>query len=151
LKSTKQASPKKKSVRGGTYTLSMRLPRATTIRIGALGEFKFPRGNYLYIGSAMNGLAQRIARHVRPDKKLHWHIDYFLAHAQITEVWTHQGEERYECLWACAALAMPNARVIVPRFGASDCDCPTHLIYLEEKHGSKPMARRVQTRRRISR
>lgn len=114
----------------GTYTLVIDLPRARAIRVGALGTFKFPRGKYLYIGSAMNGLAQRIARHARPNKKLHWHIDYLLAHAQIKEVWTHQGDERFECTWAQAALAMPNARVIVPRFGASDCNCAAHLIYL---------------------
>ena len=114
----------------GTYTLVIHLARAQTIRIGALGAFKFPRGKYLYIGSAMNGLAQRIARHARPQKRLHWHIDYLLVHAQIKEVWTHQGEERFECTWAQAALAMPNAHVIAPRFGASDCDCAAHLIFL---------------------
>jgi Uri superfamily endonuclease len=115
----------------GTYTLVIHLARAQTIRIGALGAFKFPRGKYLYIGSAMNGLAQRIARHLRrPNKKLHWHIDYLLVHAQIKEVWTHQGDERFECTWAQAALAMPGARVIAPRFGASDCNCSTHLIFL---------------------
>ncbi len=117
----------------GTYTLVIYLSRAQTIRIGALGEFNFPRGYYLYIGSAMNGLAQRIARHVRPDKKMHWHIDYLLAHAQIKEVWAHQGADRLECLWAQAALALPGARIIVPRFGASDCDCATHLVYFAKR------------------
>ena len=114
----------------GTYALVLYLSRATTIRIGALGAFKFPRGYYLYIGSAMNGLAARIARHLRPDKKTHWHIDYFLAHALVKEVWTHQGAERFECAWARAALALPNAKVIAPRFGASDCKCATHLVYV---------------------
>ena len=113
----------------GTYTLVLHLPRAQTICIGKLGAFKFPRGYYIYVGSALNGLAQRIARHLRPDKKRFWHIDYLLACAQVKEVWTHQGDGRLECLWARAALALPRARVIAPRFGASDCNCPAHLIY----------------------
>jgi Uri superfamily endonuclease len=113
----------------GTYALVLYLPRTQTMRVGKLGAFKFPRGYYIYIGSALSGLAQRIARHLRPDKKRFWHIDYFLEHAQVKEIWTHQGDGRLECLWVRAALALPRARVVAPRFGASDCDCPTHLIY----------------------
>lgn len=113
----------------GTYALVLYLARTQTIRIGKLGAFKFPRGYYIYVGSALNGLAARIARHLRADKRRFWHIDYFLERAQIKEVWTHQGDERFECVWARAALALPRARIIAPRFGASDCDCSTHLIY----------------------
>lgn len=113
----------------GTYALVLYLPRAKTICIGRLGTFRFPRGYYIYVGSALNGLAARVARHLRRNKKKFWHIDYFLEYAHIREVWTHQGTERWECLWAHAALALPHARVVAPRFGASDCTCPTHLIY----------------------
>lgn len=81
----------------------------------------------------MNGLVARIVRHLRSDKKRHWHIDYFLEHAQIKELWTHQGKDRFECVWAQAALALPNARVIAPRFGSSDCTCPTHLLYFGKR------------------
>lgn len=117
----------------GTYALVLFLPRAEKIRIGALGTVGFPRGYYLYIGSALNGLTARLARHLRRDKKHHWHIDYFLQHAQIKEVWTHQGNERFECVWAQASLAMPRAKIIAPRFGASDCSCTTHLIYFGKR------------------
>lgn len=120
----------------GTYALVLNLPRAQIIRIGALGSFKFPRGYYLYIGSAMNGMAARIARHLSHDKKKHWHIDYFLERARAKEIWTHQGSERFECEWAQAALALPNAKTVAPRFGASDCRCPTHLIHFG-KHRMK--------------
>ncbi len=117
----------------GTYALVIFLPRRSTIRIGKLGAFDFPRGYYLYIGSALNGLAARLARHLRKRKKKHWHIDYFLERARIKEVWTHQGDERFECVWAQASLAMPNAKISVPRFGASDCSCATHLIYFDNR------------------
>lgn len=150
------AKRKKETKDQGTYALVMHLPRTETIRIGALGECKFPRGYYMYIGSAMNGLAARIARHLVDNrlasramkvgdhaavsrrrerkKKMHWHIDYFLQHARVTEVMTHAGADRFECLWAQAALALPKAKILVPRFGASDCKCATHLIYF----GNRP-------------
>jgi sugar fermentation stimulation protein A len=115
----------------GTYALVIFLPRAQTIRVGALGAFKFPRGYYVYIGSALNGLSARIARHLRRhDKKRFWHIDYLLEHARVIDVWARTGAARLECRWARAALAQPNARIIAPRFGASDCDCATHLVHL---------------------
>lgn len=113
----------------GTYALVLWLPRAQTICVGKLGAFKFPRGYYIYVGSAQNGLTVRLARHLRDDKKTFWHIDYFLRHARVKELWTHHGKERLECLWARAALALPRARITAPRFGASDCHCPAHLVY----------------------
>lgn len=138
----------------GTYALVIFLPRAKTLRIGALGAFRFPRGYYVYIGSALNGLSARLARHLasvrrpgfspmflkgqlgerlrqRRDKKLFWHIDYFLEHARVVDVWTRENTARLECTWARAALALPNAKIIVPRFGASDCRCAAHLVYLK--------------------
>lgn len=131
----------------------MSLPRACRIRIGALGTFDFRRGNYVYIGSALNGLDARIARHLagfsrrdlpegqwgeigrrvsqsRPHR-VFWHIDYFLPHARILQVWTDATGVRLECEWAHTVLALPNARVLAPRFGASDCDCAAHLVFLD--------------------
>lgn len=113
----------------GTYALVLYLARAQTIRIGKLGTFRFPRGYYIYVGSALNGLVARLARHLRRDKNKFWHIDYLLELARVKAVWTHQSDERWECVWARAALALPRARIVAPRFGASDCTCPTHLIY----------------------
>jgi Uri superfamily endonuclease len=118
----------------GTYALVLYLPRAMDLRIGKLGRHKFPRGYYLYIGSALNGLTMRIMRHMSDDKIKHWHIDYLLEHALVKQLWTHRGAERFECVWAQAALAMPNARVVAPRFGASDCKCAAHLVYF----GNRP-------------
>ncbi len=115
----------------GTYALVILLPHTQTIRVGALGAFKFSRGYYIYIGSALNGLSARVARHLRRhDKKRFWHIDYLLERARVVDVWTHASAARLECRWARSALALPNAQVIAPRFGASDCKCAAHLVYL---------------------
>ena len=132
----------------------MSLPRARRIRIGALGTFDFPAGHYVYLGSALNGLDARVARHLagvsqrdwppewqkreiggrlsgRRPKKVFWHIDYFLRHARVLQVWTDATGVRLECRWARTVLALPNARVLAPRFGASDCDCAAHLVFLD--------------------
>ncbi|MGB9879850.1 MAG: GIY-YIG nuclease family protein [Anaerolineae bacterium] len=116
---------------GGTYALILKLEKETQIRIGRLGTFSFPPGYYVYVGSALGsgGLQARLARHQRSDKKLHWHIDYLLAHARIVGIQVDHSGKRLECRWAQVLLSEPWARVVAPRFGASDCRCLTHLIY----------------------
>ncbi|HIE52247.1 MAG TPA: GIY-YIG nuclease family protein [Armatimonadetes bacterium] len=114
----------------GVYQLLLRLPRPRTMQIGRLGRFTFPAGWYVYTGSALNGLEARIARHLRRKKRLHWHIDYLLQQAEIEAVFIYPTQEREECARNAEVLAQPGARIIAPRFGASDCRCPAHLVYL---------------------
>jgi Uri superfamily endonuclease len=116
----------------GTYALFLQLERDVPIAVGRLGTCCFPRGHYVYVGSALGsgGLPARLARHHRQQKRLHWHIDYFLARAPIVGVQTDASGERLECAWAREWLDTPGAQVIAPGFGASDCACPAHLIYL---------------------
>ncbi len=114
---------------GGTYCLILHLPRRTRIAVGRLGLFDFPAGYYVYVGSALNGLEARLARHLRQDKALHWHVDYLLQHATLVETWSAISAERLECRWAEIASTLPGASLPVPRFGASDCRCPAHLIH----------------------
>jgi Uri superfamily endonuclease len=117
----------------GTYALHLEIERETTIAVGRLGTFRFPAGYYVYVGSALGsgGLAARLARHHRRDKPLRWHIDYVLAHARIVDVRVDDSGERLECTWARALLGTPEARIVVLRFGSSDCACPAHLVYLQ--------------------
>ena len=72
----------------GIYHLIIYLPSDTSIEVGKLGRYYFQTGYYVYTGSAMRGLDQRIARHLRSEKRLHWHIDYLLQHGQIIDVTT---------------------------------------------------------------
>ena len=65
----------------GSYLLLIELKDKETIQIGKLGKIDFMKGFYVYIGSAINGLEQRINRHLRKEKKLHWHIDFLLKSA----------------------------------------------------------------------
>jgi Uri superfamily endonuclease len=116
----------------GVYALVLTLPADTTIDVGRLGTVHFPAGWYLYAGSALGpgGLPARLARHRRMQKKCHWHIDYLRAFAAIEAIWWYVTSERLECRWAAAGLLFPGATVPAPRFGSSDCSCPTHLVHL---------------------
>ncbi len=115
----------------GTYLLFMHLDREAEITVGHLGTFGFAAAYYCYVGSARGpgGLKARLARHLRHRKKPHWHVDYLLPQATVTEVWTVHSIERLECLCAHTLLGMPGAEVLVHGFGSSDCRCETHLVY----------------------
>lgn len=129
----------------GGYVLVLALRRPATIRIGRLGAFCFPAGTYLYTGSALGpgGLAARLAHHRRLNPSPHWHIDYLHSQAQLCEIWSAASAERLECTWASLLLSLPGARVVAPRFGASDCRCPTHLIYFADEPPFATFAQRI--------
>ena len=114
----------------GTYLLLARLDVTTDLTIGRLGKFTFPAGWYAYAGSARGpgGIQARLARHRRSSKRLHWHIDYLLQVSHLEKSWTIECTVRPECAWAAAVGQLPGALIAVPRFGASDCRCPGHLI-----------------------
>jgi hypothetical protein len=84
------------------------------------------------VGSALGpgGLAARIAHHVRPVAKPHWHIDRLRRAAQVVAVWYTVGNTHLECLWAAALAGQAGAGRPIRGFGASDCRCPGHLIAL---------------------
>lgn len=124
---------------GGTYQLLIRLEAERRIRVGKLGEFSFPAGWYVYTGSALNGIDARIARHLRVDRRFHWHIDYLLEHARIMRYAGKVSPTRYECAANRRALAAEGARVVVPGFGSSDCRCPAHLVYFETEPSELPL------------
>ena len=66
----------------GSYLLIIKLQDDKKILVGKLGKIAFKKGYYVYVGSAMNGLEQRLQRHLRSQKKFHWHIDYLLNQAK---------------------------------------------------------------------
>jgi Uri superfamily endonuclease len=116
----------------GTYLLLLDLPMPTRLAVGRLGTFDFPAGRYAYTGSARGpgGLRARVGRHLRAEKRLHWHVDYLSARASIVEVWYAESTARLECLWAARLSALPGASQPIDSFGSSDCGCRSHLIRL---------------------
>jgi len=97
------------------------------VSIGRLGEFDFPAGDYVYTGSARRNLEARVARHLRREKRLRWHIDYLLAAPGVTV-----SEVRRSDVAECALNQATVGRAPVPGFGASDCrqGCGSHLKFV---------------------
>jgi len=114
---------------GGSYLLVLRLAEDTALQAGALGEFLLPAGTYVYAGSARGpgGVRARVMRHLRGGGAMHWHIDFLSRRAQVAAVWARTGPQRLECVWAQALARHSLFTAPAPRFGASDCRCPSHL------------------------
>jgi len=110
----------------GSYILILRLPAERTLNIGKLGRVKFRAGYYLYAGSALKNLAQRLERHRRERKKLFWHIDYLRAHAEVHLALPIRASDPLECELADALKKISDWQV--PSFGCSDCSCGSHLF-----------------------
>ncbi len=113
----------------GTYILCARLNADAELEVGALGRQGFPAGYYLYVGSALAGLRNRLGRHLRPEKRIRWHIDYLLAAASLERILCCVANERLECRWAEKLLDCGRWTAAAARFGASDCRCYTHLFW----------------------
>jgi sugar fermentation stimulation protein A len=111
----------------GSYVLIIKLSKRTAIQAGRLPESVFPAGYYVYVGSAMSGLASRLARHRRREKKIHWHIDHLTFEASQVLPLPIRSSKRQECeiARALSAIMQPGQK----EFGSSDCECATHLFY----------------------
>ncbi len=129
----------------GCYILVLALLEDESIVVGKLGAFRFQKGYYLYVGSALgeSGLAGRIRHHLQPGK-LHWHIDYLRAAAQLVEIWISDTRQRKECNWAERLAAfLPLSRPYIG-FGSSDCRCISHLFYCPSAAALDQLRRTVQ-------
>lgn len=114
----------------GSYILLIELYKAKTIRYGKSYHFDFPKGWYVYVGSAMNSIESRVQRHFSQQKNFHWHIDYLLFHSTIKKAYYKENNVREECDIANLFASRFN---YVPFFGSSDCHCPSHLFYGNKK------------------
>lgn len=113
----------------GTYVLLVKLERPMKTRVGSLGRIDFRRGYYAYVGSGQNSLLKRVGRHMRSEKKKHWHIDYLLDGAEILKaVYFESGKVECEL-----AKKMGEQAEGVKGFGCSDCKCTSHLFYSAER------------------
>lgn len=114
----------------GAYLLVIELKEIQQIATGKLPQITFEPGVYLYVGRAKNGLKARLRRHLRKEKKLFWHIDYFLQKAKIEEVWI-KPDFFDECQIAREIKSLLKDSLFpLKRFGSSDCYCPSHLLFV---------------------
>ncbi len=135
----------------GAYWLVLHLGQSTTLRVGRRGDAFFPAGWYVYTGSAHGpgGIQSRLGRHLRGSARHRWHVDYLRSAAQpVAWGWTTAAASLpWECQWAQALAAQPEAYIPLPGFGASDCrhHCQAHLVgfpSLESLQSALPTATR---------
>jgi Uri superfamily endonuclease len=115
----------------GAYLLLLRLEKPVQLNITRWRGQELPPGLYVYAGSANGpgGLRARIGRHLKKEKRLHWHIDHVTGPAAEIHIQYEPGGQE------CALLANFQKRcdfeIPLKRFGASDCkNCASHFIRL---------------------
>lgn len=129
----------------GGYALVFDLAEPVRVRPGKLGIVELPSGYYLYMGSALSGLAPRLARHLRRRKKRHWHIDALTSVVRPHQIWWIAAGDRRECDWADVAVSDLDANRPVVGFGSSDCRCASHLIRLSGEQALERVRARIET------
>jgi Uri superfamily endonuclease len=110
----------------GSYILLIESKKDFEVVIGKLGKLNFKKGFYVYVGSALNNLESRINRHLRTDKKIHWHIDYLLNLTDIIDVFFKESSKKEECT---ISNEFEKRLKFLKGFGCSDCKCKSHLFY----------------------
>lgn len=117
----------------GAYILRLDLADAAPLP-PRLGGGMLAAGRYLYFGNARGagGIRRRCARHFRPAKKRHWHVDWLTSPAARIVAAAFPGRD--ECGLVTRTLAAGGAtiEVAVAGFGSTDCRrCPAHLLALK--------------------
>lgn len=150
----------------GGYVVQYYLNATHVLKVGQLGKFWMPRGDYFYMGSARGpgGLRARIIHHIRrrPTRN-HWHIDrlspvavpqaiYYLldsANQHMNE--TNDATMAVECIWSQALAVLHGASIPAPGFGSSDCKarCSAHLIAFAGDND--PIMDPIEIRRQLAR
>lgn len=111
---------------GGVYMVVLYVEEDKMLPIGSKGIFHFPKGYYVYVGSAKHNLAKRLDRHRRKRKSFHWHIDYLRDNALFCAAIPIRTTAMAEHELAAAVGAVADWTIL--GFGASDCGCNTHLF-----------------------
>lgn len=110
----------------GAYLLLLTMAAPVSIVLPGRAPVTLPPGRYLYAGSARGpgGVRARLARHMRTDKRPHWHIDQLTCTAAVDGAWVLPGGE--EC---AIVAALSHLRAPIAGFGSSDCrTCISHLL-----------------------
>jgi Uri superfamily endonuclease len=126
----------------GTYVLLLRNPKRKQITVGRLGLHDFSKGWYLYVGSAFGpgGVAARCGHHRQISERPRWHIDYLRAETLLRQIWFTHDSRRREHEWAELLAGQLKMRQPVHGFGASDCECGSHLFFSVVKPDWKAFA-----------
>lgn len=130
----------------GTYIVMLENHNNQQIVIGKLGEFRFEKGWYFYVGSAFGpgGVLARLRHHSRISERCHWHIDYIRAKMSFCKAMYVFSEQRFEHVWSNTLESIPGLVTPVKKFGSSDCECFSHLHYYPDNTILPDIERKIQ-------
>ncbi len=121
-----------KLIDSGIYIIELVLKSNVTITHPKFTDFIFPPSYYYYVGSAQKNLSARILRHLKKDKKLHWHIDYLTSNKNVmlSRAFIIEGNSKNEeCILVSKLLKTTKMIIAAENFGNSDCrNCKSHLL-----------------------
>ena len=111
-----------------------------TVKVRSGRVFSLKKGVYCYCGSAMGSLEKRVLRHLKREKKRHWHLDFITTDSRFepVEVWVFR-EKEFECRLAKSL----EGNEPVAGFGATDCRCKSHLFRLKDLEVEREKARKL--------
>lgn len=119
------------------------------IQVKKIKDFLIPKGYHYYIGSAQKNLSQRINRHFRKEKKIHWHIDHLTSGKNITiqnAYVIYDAPKNLEEEIANNFQSLFNGKVLLKGFGNSDTKgSVTHLFYKTRKIPYSQFSARYQS------
>lgn len=148
--------PRQRSEDAGLYVLQLRILRPIRTRVLKLGHHRFEAGDYVYVGSAGNGLLNRMHWHCRRTKRptggrkigKQWHIDALTVHSAVKllgaiELRGKRGKK--ECAWAAEVRAAVAGSPPVPGFGSTNCalGCDSHFWRVTNGVTPLKLARKV--------
>jgi Uri superfamily endonuclease len=130
----------------GTYALVLRSSTRRPLRVGRLGDLRARPGYYVYVGSAFGpgGVGARVGHHRKGCRRPHWHIDHLSGIVELNEVWYSHDRLHREHAWAALLETARGASIPLPRFGASDCECGSHLFFFARPPSLSGFRRRVR-------
>ena len=114
----------------GAYALILKLGQEVHVARPRTAAGALPPGWYVYAGSARGpgGIAARLARHFRPEKRIHWHIDQ-LTGAAGARIWACPAPDLHECDLVTKLSRLRSFQTACAGFGSSDCkQCEGHLL-----------------------
>ncbi len=115
----------------GTYMLILNVRKPVKAKT-AHGFTIVKPGVYAYVGSAFGpgGLRARIHRHLKKEKRIHWHIDWLTTSKTVEKigVFVISGRRIESEIARMLATRFPA----VPGFGASDSPEDSHLFMISK-------------------
>ncbi len=127
-----------KLTNSGIYLLEFYFEKEIVLDLKISSNCKILPGYYFYVGSAQTNLKSRLNRHLRTNKKKHWHIDYLTTHQKI--VWKNiyilnNKRKEMECKLVSEISKNLNLELPIKGFGNSDCNkCTSHLLYSNKRN-----------------